>query len=746
MVSIPARFFPQSPIKMGKGGIKSFSSSSSGGDPFAIWRPGGNNMVDAGKALNAYNGLVFACVNAIAREVAQMQFKLYQISEDGSVEEIVESELLDLLDGVNDRQTGPEFKYTIGTHLELTGNAYILMVGVTNDTDKPNSLVLLDPSRVRIVYDKTIFPWIVKGYQFTIENRIYNYQAYEIVHLKYPNPADPFVGIGAVQAIAPWIDGDNDAMELNRQFFINGTKLGIVMESEMTDEAMIDRLRITWDNTHGGIENASKPLILPKGVTLANSSNSNQQKDMDMANFMDQMQQRILMGFGVSRTILGTAESDTNRATAETADYIFSHRVVKPKMQQIISYLNEFLVPRFGEKIYLGFLDPTPEDKSFRIQEMQAVMASTQVLTLNETREKFEGLGPVDGGDVIYAPFGMVPIGSPVEDEHTGPTNAEDKPVTPQNKPTKGEKAKIGFVKTRFAKNAERRRKISKDFAEKVTSKLSLISLKKTIDLNDEEYMIVWQKFVDRVDTASHALKQEIQKFNKKQSEVVIKNISDKFGNKGLKTKSEIKESDLFDQEEWVKFMVDLVGPILNDLAKKEGEEAAAGFGKPGYNILEDAGVADSLDKSIKLLSQSYNDTTLDLLKKQMTEGLEAGESLDKLTDRVQSIYEFSDRNRAEMVAHTETFRIANYATKEGWKETGVTEIKFYTAKDSSVCEFCAEMDGKVISIQDNFFDKGDSLTVDGKTLNFDYSDVEAPPIHPRCRCYERPETFAPIE
>jgi hypothetical protein len=52
---------------------------------------------------------------------------------------------------------------------------------------------------------------------------------------------------------------------------------------------------------------------------------------------------------GVSKTILGTAESDTNRATAETADYVFSKRTIKPKMELVLSYLNEFLVPRYGD-------------------------------------------------------------------------------------------------------------------------------------------------------------------------------------------------------------------------------------------------------------------------------------------------------------------------------------------------------------------------------------------------------------
>jgi hypothetical protein len=63
-------------------------------------------------------------------------------------------------------------------------------------------------------------------------------------------------------------------------------------------------------------------------------------KDMDFKNLSADMRDRIL-AFGISKTILGTAESDMQRATAETADYVFSKRVVKPHMQRICDFLNE---------------------------------------------------------------------------------------------------------------------------------------------------------------------------------------------------------------------------------------------------------------------------------------------------------------------------------------------------------------------------------------------------------------------
>ena len=96
-------------------------------------------------------------------------------------------------------------------------------------------------------------------------------------------------------------------------------------------------------------------------------------------------------------------------------------------------------------------------------------------------------------------------------------------------------------------------------------------------------------------------------------------------------------------------------------------------------------------------------------------------------------------------MARTETFRIANDATQEGWKQTGVVKsIKWYTAADERVCPYCDPLHGKVVGIDENFFEKGDaSGGSDGTTIPLEYEDVGNPPLHVSCRCYIRPEEIS---
>jgi phage portal protein BeeE len=107
----------------------------------------GAKQVDAAKAMGNFTGWTYAAVNAIASEVANIQFRLYQVAGDDQEEVEPDHPLLTLLDGVNEHMTGPELKYVTMAHLETTGNFFWLLDGVKSDTDKPRAIYPLNPGR-----------------------------------------------------------------------------------------------------------------------------------------------------------------------------------------------------------------------------------------------------------------------------------------------------------------------------------------------------------------------------------------------------------------------------------------------------------------------------------------------------------------------------------------------------------------------------------------------------------------------
>lgn len=99
-------------------------------------------------------------------------------------------------------------------------------------------------------------------------------------------------------------------------------------------------------------------------------------------------------------------------------------------------------------------------------------------------------------------------------------------------------------------------------------------------------------------------------------------------------------------------------------------------------------------------------------------------------------------------MAKAESFRTANSALKSAWQQSGVVKsVKWYTSEKDTVCQYCQAMDGKSIPVGDNLFENGASLTVgtgdEAQTMSHDYGDVGAPPLHPNCMCFIRPDEIS---
>lgn len=702
------------------------SDGVSGNDPFSIWLS--SKKISAEKAMSIFNGWVYACVRAISESVAQVELELYKIKKggknDAEYEEIDEHEVLDLLHSANPHQTGYELMYTTAAHLELTGNAYWLLDGVSNDKSKPTAIYTLNPKYVKVI--KAPLPEFITGYEYEVNGKKSIYKPYEIIHLKYPDPNDAYEGIGTVQAIAQWIDAENYSTEVNRQYFVNGARLsGLLKVKQALDSNMLDYLRKSFERVYKGSENAYKVGILPQDTEYQELGNT--PKDMDFANLQITLRDKILAGFRVPKTILGAAESETNRATAETAAYVFAERTVKPKIKMIVRQLNEKLLPRFGSDLVLDFEDPTPENKEQEIAEMQAALGQGQAaISVNEARDKYLGLGPIENGDAVLTNFSLQPLGEPVK---------KAQPARLGSKKLKAYGPRISKTKQEMSSTIAKRLVES---VKETTEKLSALKNKDISTVSDDEYELVHKALLTRVTPKEKEMMAAVKKVNDDQVKEVLKNLPNEVKDYNGKTKA---LEDLFDAEKWITIMADLITPISIDVFKQEAAAAAKLIGIELDNPLTPES-RRALEHGIGLMARRYNETTRDQLKSRLEDGINQGLGLDDLKERVMEVYDFSNEVRAEMVARTETFRTANAATRDTWKQSGIVKsLKWYTAADERTCEFCGPMHGKVIGIDETFFNLGD--TVDGSeggTLPVDYDTIENPPLHVQCRCYVRPE------
>jgi hypothetical protein len=142
--------------------------------------------------------------------------------------------------------------------------------------------------------------------------------------------------------------------------------------------------------------------------------------------------------------------------------------------------------------------------------------------------------------------------------------------------------------------------------------------------------------------------------------------------------------------------------------------------------------------------------TLADDLARNISDGLEKGESLRQIQDRILNLYNGEaegltgtmSQRRAATIARTEVARASTDGRIAGMAGSNVVR-GYEFVKAASACPICdaveTETRGKVFGIDESIFPKGSSIvTTDGRQFKFDYDDTIVP-IHPNCRCGVQP-------
>ena len=135
-------------------------------------------------------------------------------------------------------------------------------------------------------------------------------------------------------------------------------------------------------------------------------------------------------------------------------------------------------------------------------------------------------------------------------------------------------------------------------------------------------------------------------------------------------------------------------------------------------------------------LATATNDETILAIESTIAQGVADGEPAKVLRDRIRTVYDYADKVRAERISRTETLAASNAGANEAYKQSPLVVAKEWSA-EGNACEFCLELDGKIVGLTEDFVKNGDSVDGggDSKPLQISYDDIEYPPLHPNCRC-----------
>lgn len=181
-------------------------------------------------------------------------------------------------------------------------------------------------------------------------------------------------------------------------------------------------------------------------------------------------------------------------------------------------------------------------------------------------------------------------------------------------------------------------------------------------------------------------------------------------------------DSILYPKRKFVEMLTEASRDLFKALMLDAGQTALDALDlNIAFDVTNPAVTAWLEEYTVKL-SENLEFVNEDTLRTVLSQGMDAGETIPELMARVNDTFETWNRDRAEVIARTETIRASNQAALDSYKQSGVVHRKAWLASPES-CEACQELEAYgPIAIDDEFF--GDS-----------YSDGQGPPLHPNCTC-----------
>ena len=379
------------------------------------------------------NAIVHRCVKLIADSASAVRLKVF----DGDIE-LENHELISLLERPNPLQSGGEYFSSLYSYLLISGNSYLLRD--TENDIAPRELYLLRPDRIKIKSSSSMIPdyycylvdgQIIKEYPVDQDNG-----RSQLKQIKLWNPLDDFYGLSPMLASAYNIDQHNLAGLHNVALLKNGcTPSGMLkfqpkdetgMSASLTDDQRA-RLLEDLEMRFQGSANSGRPMLLEGDFEYKQLGLN--PKDMDFLELLNLSAREIALCFGVPAQMIGIPEANTY-SNMETAKLALYEETIIPLLTRVQSDLNEFLSPLYDGDIRIEYdlsSIPAMAEKTKQVYANVTQAVNTGIMTRNEARDKL-GLEEIEGGDELYIPSNLFPIGevdaSSVEDNNQ-PVDAE---------------------------------------------------------------------------------------------------------------------------------------------------------------------------------------------------------------------------------------------------------------------------------------------------------------------------------
>lgn len=386
--------------------------------------------------LEAYNQMPWlrACAERVAASVASTQWQLFfvkrgsqvvrhrllergdfatrkaikaELKERNELIEIDSHPFLDMLDNGNSFLTGLSSMKVTQLHIDLAGEAFWLKERAQGGVLKglmtaawpiPPHWILGTPTPT--------WPFFRVGFRAWVGD----IPASEILWMPNPDPKFPYGrGSGLGGALADELETDEYASRFLKQFFYNDATPPFVVSPKGQDansvilDAEARRLEYSWLAKLQGYWKSHKPMFMNRAVDVYEFKR--EFRSMQLVQLREHERDVVMQVFGIPPEILGVL-SNSNRATIDSADYIYTTKCQIPRLDFLRAYMQEKLLPEYDPRLVLDYVSPVQDDKA---AQLDAAKTFPYVADANELRA-FCGLPEAPGGKGLhFVPFQMNP-------------------------------------------------------------------------------------------------------------------------------------------------------------------------------------------------------------------------------------------------------------------------------------------------------------------------------------------------
>jgi HK97 family phage portal protein len=296
------------------------------------------------------------------------------------------------------------------------GNAYVMRIGPTDTTRPPKELYNLRPDTITPKGDGTLQG--VKYYERRLgDGRTENIKPELILHLDEFDPLARLTGPSPLQPGGKATDQNNEGRAWNVSLLQHGARLsGLLSTDQVLAPDQQTRLEELVRSKFAGSKKAGEIMLAAGGLKWQDMGAN--PKDMDWFEGMKLSAREIAICYAVPPELVGDSSNKTY-SNYQEARQAFYQETVLPILDYLRDELNNWLVPLYGDGIYLDYnsddIEALQEDRD-KVHRRAREDYKARIITRNEARDII-GLEPVkdDTSDIFE------PAPQPVDPKQTDP-------------------------------------------------------------------------------------------------------------------------------------------------------------------------------------------------------------------------------------------------------------------------------------------------------------------------------------